>query len=135
MVYCSGAVPMDPKTMQLIPGDVQPHTVRLFHLVRLSVLSDFCCLQHQCIKNLTAILEAAGSSKDKVVKVNVFLSDMGDFAAVRAALFLIAVDADRFGPDERGVHPILGRCKAVPDVCRPALLLSVRLTVRIPEGA
>lgn len=41
-----------------------------------------CLSQHQCIKNLTAILEAAGSSIEKVVKVNVFLSDMADFAAV-----------------------------------------------------
>jgi enamine deaminase RidA (YjgF/YER057c/UK114 family) len=37
-------------------------------------------LQHQCIKNLGAILEEAGSSLDKVVKVNVFLSNMNDFA-------------------------------------------------------
>lgn len=36
--------------------------------------------QHQCIKNLSAILEAAGTSLEKVVKVNVFLADMGDFA-------------------------------------------------------
>ncbi|KAK5995339.1 RutC family protein [Cladobotryum mycophilum] len=60
-VFVSGAVPMDPETMQLIDGDIQAHT-------------------HQCIKNLAAILEAAGSSLDKVVKVNVFLSDMSDFA-------------------------------------------------------
>jgi len=61
MVYCSGAVPMDPVSMKLIDGDIQAHT-------------------HQCIKNLTAVLEAAGSSIDKVVKVNVFLSDMDNFA-------------------------------------------------------
>ncbi|EGR48928.1 hypothetical protein MKX07_006970 [Trichoderma sp. CBMAI-0711] len=61
MVFVSGAVPMDPVTMQLIDGDIQAHT-------------------HQCIKNLSAILEAAGSSLEKVVKVNVFLADMGDFA-------------------------------------------------------
>jgi len=60
-VYCSGAVPMDAETGKLIDGDVQAHT-------------------HQCIKNLTAILEAAGSSIEKVVKVNVFLADMNDFA-------------------------------------------------------
>ncbi|PNY25611.1 L-PSP endoribonuclease family protein Brt1 [Tolypocladium capitatum] len=52
MVFVSGAVPMDAETGRL----------------------------HQCIKNLAAILEAAGSSIDKVVKVNVFLSDMDDFA-------------------------------------------------------
>ncbi|KAL5083769.1 hypothetical protein Trisim1_000896 [Trichoderma cf. simile WF8] len=61
MVFVSGAVPMDPVTMELIPGDIQAHT-------------------HQCIKNLSAILEAAGTSLEKVVKVNVFLADMGDFA-------------------------------------------------------
>jgi enamine deaminase RidA (YjgF/YER057c/UK114 family) len=37
-------------------------------------------MQHQCIKNLTHVLEAAGSSIDKVVKVNVFLANMDDFA-------------------------------------------------------
>lgn len=40
----------------------------------------FSAQQHQCIKNLSAILEAAGTSLEKVVKVNVFLADMGDFA-------------------------------------------------------
>ncbi|OAR02714.1 hypothetical protein LLEC1_07779 [Akanthomyces lecanii] len=35
---------------------------------------------HQCIKNLKAILEAAGTTLEKVVKVNVFLSSMDDFA-------------------------------------------------------
>lgn len=42
----------------------------------------FSLLQHQCIKNLAAVLAEAGSSIDKVVKVNVFLSDMDDFAQV-----------------------------------------------------
>jgi enamine deaminase RidA (YjgF/YER057c/UK114 family) len=36
--------------------------------------------QHQCIKNLTQVLEAAGTSIDKVVKVNVFLDNMDNFA-------------------------------------------------------
>ncbi|KXH26784.1 endoribonuclease L-PSP [Colletotrichum salicis] len=58
MVFCIGAVPMDPVTMQIIDGDVQTHT------------------------NLTAVLEGAGTTIDKVVKVNVFLSDMDDFAAM-----------------------------------------------------
>ncbi|KAK7892564.1 hypothetical protein LTR67_007661 [Exophiala xenobiotica] len=60
-VYCSGCVPMDAKTMKLIDGDIQAHT-------------------HQCIKNLGAILEAAGSTLEHVVEVNVFLADMEDFA-------------------------------------------------------
>ncbi|GIK00640.1 hypothetical protein Aspvir_004667 [Aspergillus viridinutans] len=61
VVYCSGAVAMDPQTGKLIEGDVKAHT-------------------HQCIKNLTHVLEAAGTTIDKVVKVNVFLSDMDNFA-------------------------------------------------------
>ncbi|KAL2786154.1 Endoribonuclease L-PSP/chorismate mutase-like protein [Aspergillus keveii] len=60
-VFVSGAVPMDPSTMEIIEGDIQDHT-------------------HQCIKNLGGILEEAGSNLDKVVKVNVFLSNMDDFA-------------------------------------------------------
>ncbi|BCR90926.1 putative L-PSP endoribonuclease family protein Brt1 [Aspergillus chevalieri] len=61
VVYCSGAVAMDPETGKIIDGDVKAHT-------------------HQCIKNLTHILEASGSDINKVVKVNVFLSDMDNFA-------------------------------------------------------
>ncbi|KAL1972233.1 hypothetical protein VTN31DRAFT_7452 [Thermomyces dupontii] len=61
VVYCSGAVPMDPATGKLIEGDIKAHT-------------------HQCIKNLSHILEEAGSSLDKVVKVNVFLDNMDNFA-------------------------------------------------------
>ncbi|KAL1962766.1 hypothetical protein VTN77DRAFT_9220 [Rasamsonia byssochlamydoides] len=61
VVYCSGAVALDPETGKLIEGDIKAHT-------------------HQCIKNLSNVLEAAGSSLDKVVKVNVFLANMDDFA-------------------------------------------------------
>ena len=39
-------------------------------------------LQAQCISNLGEVLEAAGSSWEKVVKVNVYLKDMGDFGAM-----------------------------------------------------
>ncbi|TKA29742.1 hypothetical protein B0A50_03105 [Salinomyces thailandicus] len=62
-VYCSGSVAIDPSTGKLIDGDVQAHT-------------------HQCIKNLTNVLEAAGTTVENVVKVNVFLSDMKDYAAM-----------------------------------------------------
>ncbi|EEA19676.1 hypothetical protein TMatcc_009818 [Talaromyces marneffei ATCC 18224] len=61
VVYCSGAVAMDPETGKLVDGDIKAHT-------------------HQCIKNLTHVLEAAGTSIDKVVKVNVFLDNMDNFA-------------------------------------------------------
>lgn len=39
-------------------------------------------MQEQVLKNLSAVLEAGGSSMAKAVKANIFLADMGDFAAV-----------------------------------------------------
>ncbi|CAM1508965.1 Fc.00g027040.m01.CDS01 [Cosmosporella sp. VM-42] len=60
-VYTSGAIAQCPKTGKIIDGDIQAHT-------------------HRCIKNLGAILEEAGSSLNDVVEVNVFLSDMDNFA-------------------------------------------------------
>ncbi|KAH8688774.1 putative L-PSP endoribonuclease family protein Brt1 [Talaromyces proteolyticus] len=65
VVYCSGAVAIDPVTGKLIEGDVKART-------------------HQCIKNLTAVLEGAGTNIDKVVKVNVFLDDMKNFEAMNS---------------------------------------------------
>ncbi|KAI4746711.1 YjgF-like protein [Aureobasidium sp. EXF-12298] len=59
-VYCSGAIAMDPSG-KIIDGDIAAHT-------------------HQCIKNLTAVLEEAGTTIEKVIKVNVFLASMDDFA-------------------------------------------------------
>jgi 2-iminobutanoate/2-iminopropanoate deaminase len=64
MVYVSGQIAIDPKTNELqISADIQAET-------------------HQVMKNLEAILHAAGSSLDKVVKCSIFLSDMNNFAAV-----------------------------------------------------
>lgn len=82
MVFCSGSVAMDPATGKIIDGDVKAHTVRpLTHPDLLG--ADFLCVpQHQCIKNLTNVLEAAGTTIENVVKVNVFLGDMSDFAAM-----------------------------------------------------
>jgi reactive intermediate/imine deaminase len=77
-VYCSGAVAMDPETGKLVDGDVKAHTVLPPSLILLAMLT--LTRQHQCIKNLTNILEVAGTNIDKVVKVNVFLSNMDDFA-------------------------------------------------------
>lgn len=63
MVYCSGTVGMDPKTNKLIEGGIAGRA-------------------RQCLLNLSAVLKAAGSSLDNVVKVNIFLVNMEDFAAV-----------------------------------------------------
>jgi 2-iminobutanoate/2-iminopropanoate deaminase len=62
-VFCSGQIPLDPATMELLDGDVADQT----DLV---------------LKNLRAVLEAAGATMDTVVKTTVFLSDMNDFAAM-----------------------------------------------------
>ncbi len=62
-VFVSGQVAIDPATQQVIVGDVGQQTDRV-------------------LKNLEAILKAAGSSLEKVVRSTVFLKDMGDFAAM-----------------------------------------------------
>src|SRR5690349_24675213 len=62
-VYLSGQIPLDPKTMQLVSGDIEAEI-------------------HQVFKNLKAVAEAAGGSLANAVKVNVFLTDLGHFAKV-----------------------------------------------------
>jgi 2-iminobutanoate/2-iminopropanoate deaminase len=63
MVHCSGQIALVPSTGELLGGDV-------------SAQADLC------LKNLGAVLAAAGSSFASVLKCNVFLADMNDFAAV-----------------------------------------------------
>ncbi len=63
LVFVSGQGPGNPETGQLELGDVRSQTVRVF-------------------SNLKAILEAAGSSLDNVVRCNVYLKDIGDFATM-----------------------------------------------------
>ena len=63
LVFCSGQIALDPATNQLISGDVAAQTERV-------------------LKNLAAVLKAAGSAMNKVVKTTVFLKSMGDFAAM-----------------------------------------------------
>ena len=64
LVFLSGQIPMD-KTGKLIKGTIEEQTEAVFH-------------------NLAAVLAAANSSFNKVIKVNVFLSDMGNFARMNA---------------------------------------------------
>ena len=61
VVYASGQIPLDPKTMQIVEGGIREQTERVMN-------------------NLSAVLEAAGSSLDRVVKTTVFLADLGDFS-------------------------------------------------------
>jgi 2-iminobutanoate/2-iminopropanoate deaminase len=62
-VFASGQIPIDPQTGQFVPGGIAEQT-------------------EQVLRNLKAVLEAAGSSLDQVVKTTVFLADMNDFAAM-----------------------------------------------------
>jgi 2-iminobutanoate/2-iminopropanoate deaminase len=62
-VFISGQVAIDPATQQVINGDIAAQTDRV-------------------LKNLSAILKAAGSGLEKVVRSTVFLKDMTDFAAM-----------------------------------------------------
>jgi len=62
-VFCSGQIPIDPATGDLVGGDIAAQT-------------------DQVLKNVAAVLAAAGGGLSHVVKTTVFLADMGDFAAM-----------------------------------------------------
>ena len=62
-IFTSGQIPLVPETGELVSDDIKKATAR-------------------SLDNIKAILEEAGSSLDKVLKVNIFLDDVNDFAAV-----------------------------------------------------
>ncbi len=68
-VYLSGQVPLDPKTMQLVEGDIEAQIRRVF-------------------ENLKAVAEAAGGSLAQAVKMNVYLTDLAHFAKVNEIMAL-----------------------------------------------
>ena len=63
IIYCSGQIPLDPQTMQIVGEDVTTQA-------------------KQVMKNLEAVLAAAGSDFSKVLKCSIFLDSMDDFGAV-----------------------------------------------------
>ncbi|PYS45709.1 MAG: reactive intermediate/imine deaminase, partial [Acidobacteria bacterium] len=63
LVFASGQIPIDPKTGEFVAGGVAEQT-------------------EQVMRNLAAVLEAAGSGLDHIIKTTVFLADMNDFAAM-----------------------------------------------------
>lgn len=65
LVFTSGQIPLDPNTGEVVAGDIREQTERI-------------------CENLKAVLEAAGTSLQNVVKTTCFLADMGDFAAFNA---------------------------------------------------
>jgi 2-iminobutanoate/2-iminopropanoate deaminase len=62
-VYTAGQIPLDPQTGNIVDGGIKQQT-------------------RQVMENLRAVLEAAGSSLNQVLKATVFLKDIGDFAAM-----------------------------------------------------
>ena len=79
LIFFSGQTPVD-SAGNIVPGDIKVHTASLSKLY--DVLRLTRSLQAQCISNISGVLKAAGSSWDKVVKVNVYLKSMGDFATM-----------------------------------------------------
>lgn len=63
LVFCSGQIPVDPATGELVEGGIQAQTA-------------------QVIKNLGEVLSAAGASWNDVVKTTIYLTDLADFAVV-----------------------------------------------------
>ena len=66
LIFCSGQVALDPASGEFIGGSVGDQT-------------------RACMNNLSAVLEAAGSSLEKLVKVTIFLTNIDDFAEVNEA--------------------------------------------------
>ena len=66
-VFLSGQIPLDPATGQLVEGDIATQSRRVFD-------------------NLRAVCEAAGAGLDRVVRVGIYVVDLGDFAAVNAVM-------------------------------------------------
>ncbi len=62
-VYLSGQIPLDPATMEIVEGDISVHIRRVFD-------------------NLQAVAQAAGGELQDIVKLNVFLTDLGHFPIV-----------------------------------------------------
>jgi 2-iminobutanoate/2-iminopropanoate deaminase len=66
LLFCSGQVPLDPETGELVPGDVGDRTRR-------------------CLANLEAVCAAAGAQLTDAVRCTIYVTDMGQFGAVNEA--------------------------------------------------
>ncbi len=73
-LFTAGQIALDPVTMEIVPGDVAAQAA-------------------QVLKNLTAVIEAAGANWSHVVKTTVFLRDMADFTAINAVYAEVLGDA------------------------------------------
>ncbi len=66
-VYLSGQIPLDPDTMELVPGGFEAQVKRVFD-------------------NLKAVCDASGGNIQDLVKLNIYLTDMGNFATVNEVM-------------------------------------------------
>jgi reactive intermediate/imine deaminase len=67
LVFISGQIPLDPESMEIVPGGIEAQIKRVFD-------------------NLSAVCTAAGGSLDDIVKLTIFLTDMGDFPQVNTIM-------------------------------------------------
>ena len=74
LVFCSGQIPLDPKSGELVAGSIEEATER-------------------CLVNLEAVLEAAGCTLADAVQVQVFMADLSQYAAMNSVY-------ERFFPDD-----------------------------------
>lgn len=65
LIFCSGQIALDPETGELVTADIKAETSRV-------------------MENLKAVLEAAGSSLDRVVKTTIFVRDIADFSRINS---------------------------------------------------
>ena len=67
LVFISGQIPLDPESMEIVPGGIEAQIRRVFD-------------------NLSAVCTAAGGTLDDIVKLTIFLTDMGDFPQVNTIM-------------------------------------------------
>lgn len=91
LVFTAGQIPLDPESMEKIGGD------------------DVAAQTERVMQNLSAILEAAEAGLETVVKTTVYLTDMGDFAAMNEVYA-------RFFPDHRPARSTVEVCRLPKDV-------------------
>lgn len=101
LIFTAGQVGLDPETGELVGGDIVAQT-------------------RQAIRNLAAVLEASGSSLERVVKTTVFMTDLADFSRMNG------VYAEHFGPEPPARSTVqvaglpLGAQVEIEAVARPA---------------
>jgi 2-iminobutanoate/2-iminopropanoate deaminase len=67
LVFLSGQIPLDPSTMEMVEGDIEAQTV-------------------QVLKNLSAVAKEAGADLDSILKLTIYLIDLGDFSVVNETM-------------------------------------------------